>query len=307
MRERRLTIVAISVILLGLLVDPLVVASAGTRGYFPCVVIRFFEPVRTTMGRPSRRRTGPATGIALPQLNGPRRKPSPRPSSRSGRRRAAAPTAAGSSTCPRDPCASFSRRRRPSAPRRTWRGIGSASSHRPCCGGPERRRREAAARSAAPTGPLPLPPPAWPRPDRDSRASASPRKRAPRPGDPEHRRPPGRPRRASPSCTRSRAGAPTRRGRHRSSRRGRGAGRTCRSTGSSSIRRRARSGQFDSLPFPVPGRGPTLREQLGIRGYPTIVFLKDGVPVEAVSGVTPAARLEAVAHELGRVASRSRP
>jgi hypothetical protein len=36
-----------------------------------------------------------------------------------------------------------------------------------------------------------------------------------------------------------------------------------------------------------------------VRGYPTILFLRDGVPVEAVSGVTPADRLEAMARGLG--------
>jgi thiol-disulfide isomerase/thioredoxin len=54
-----------------------------------------------------------------------------------------------------------------------------------------------------------------------------------------------------------------------------------------------------SLPFPVELGSPALREQLGIRGYPTIVFVKDGVPVETLSGVTPIARLEAVSHAMG--------
>jgi hypothetical protein len=57
--------------------------------------------------------------------------------------------------------------------------------------------------------------------------------------------------------------------------------------------------QFDALPFPVQAGSSALRDQLGVRGYPTIVFLRDGVPVEAVSGVTPAARLEAMARGLG--------
>ena len=57
--------------------------------------------------------------------------------------------------------------------------------------------------------------------------------------------------------------------------------------------------QLDGLPFPVQAGSPALRDQLGVRGYPTILFLRDGVPVEAVSGVTPAARLEAMARGLG--------
>ena len=54
-----------------------------------------------------------------------------------------------------------------------------------------------------------------------------------------------------------------------------------------------------SLPFPVDLGRPALRAQLGIRGYPTIIFVKDGVPVETLSGVTPIARLEAVSHAMG--------
>ena len=104
---------------------------------------------------------------------------------------------------------------------------------------------------------------------------------------------------ASPSCTPSRAGVPTRRARRRSSRRGPGAGRTCPSSASSSIPRPART--VSSTRFRSPSRpgAPALRDQLGVRGYPTILFLRDGVPVEAVSGVTPADRLEAMARGLG--------
>ena len=57
--------------------------------------------------------------------------------------------------------------------------------------------------------------------------------------------------------------------------------------------------QLDGLPFPVQAGSPALRDQLGVRGYPTILFLRDGRPVEAVSDVTPAARLEGMAHGLG--------
>ncbi len=57
--------------------------------------------------------------------------------------------------------------------------------------------------------------------------------------------------------------------------------------------------QLDALPFPVQAGSSALRDQLGVRGYPTILFLRDGVPVEAVSGVTPATRLEAMARGLG--------
>jgi hypothetical protein len=57
--------------------------------------------------------------------------------------------------------------------------------------------------------------------------------------------------------------------------------------------------QFDALPFPVQAGSAALRDHFGVRGYPTILFLRDGVPVEAASGVTPAARLEAMARGLG--------
>jgi hypothetical protein len=57
--------------------------------------------------------------------------------------------------------------------------------------------------------------------------------------------------------------------------------------------------QFDALSFPVQVGGAALRDQLGVRGYPTILFLRDGVPVESISGVTSAARLEATARDLG--------
>jgi thiol-disulfide isomerase/thioredoxin len=57
--------------------------------------------------------------------------------------------------------------------------------------------------------------------------------------------------------------------------------------------------QLAGLPFPVQTGSPALRDQLGVRGYPTILFLRDGVAVEAVSGVTPTDRLEAMARGLG--------
>jgi hypothetical protein len=57
--------------------------------------------------------------------------------------------------------------------------------------------------------------------------------------------------------------------------------------------------QLDALPFPVQAGSLALRDQLGVRGYPTILFVRDGVTVEAVSGVTPATRLEAMARGLG--------
>ena len=57
--------------------------------------------------------------------------------------------------------------------------------------------------------------------------------------------------------------------------------------------------QLDELPFPVQAGSSALRGQLGVRGYPTILFLRDGVPIEAISGVTPATRLEAMARGLG--------
>jgi thiol-disulfide isomerase/thioredoxin len=57
--------------------------------------------------------------------------------------------------------------------------------------------------------------------------------------------------------------------------------------------------QLDALSFPVQAGSSALRDHLGVRGYPTILFLRDGVPVEALSGVTPATRLEAMARGLG--------
>jgi len=57
--------------------------------------------------------------------------------------------------------------------------------------------------------------------------------------------------------------------------------------------------QFEGLPFAVHAGSRVLRERLGVQGYPTILFFKDGVPVETLSGLTPAARLEAVSRALG--------
>jgi thiol-disulfide isomerase/thioredoxin len=57
--------------------------------------------------------------------------------------------------------------------------------------------------------------------------------------------------------------------------------------------------QFDDLPFPVRAGSRALRERLGVRSYPTLVVFKDGVPVERLAGLTPAARLEAVTRAIG--------
>lgn len=57
--------------------------------------------------------------------------------------------------------------------------------------------------------------------------------------------------------------------------------------------------QFDTLPFPVRSGSRALRERLGVGSYPTVLFLKDGVPVRAVSGLVPVTRLEEVARGLG--------
>jgi len=57
--------------------------------------------------------------------------------------------------------------------------------------------------------------------------------------------------------------------------------------------------QFDGLPFAVQAGSRGLRERLGVRGYPTILFVKDGMPVETLSGLTPVTRLEAVSRALG--------
>jgi thiol-disulfide isomerase/thioredoxin len=57
--------------------------------------------------------------------------------------------------------------------------------------------------------------------------------------------------------------------------------------------------QFEGLPFPVHAGSPALRDRLGVRSYPTVVVVKDGVPVERLAGLTPVARLEAVIRALG--------
>jgi thiol-disulfide isomerase/thioredoxin len=57
--------------------------------------------------------------------------------------------------------------------------------------------------------------------------------------------------------------------------------------------------QLDGMPFPVHAGSPALRERLGVRGYPTLVVVKDGVPVERLAGLTPMARLDAVIRVLG--------
>ena len=57
--------------------------------------------------------------------------------------------------------------------------------------------------------------------------------------------------------------------------------------------------ELDGMPFPVHAGSPALRERLGVRSYPTLVVVKDGVPVERLAGLTPMARLEAVIRALG--------
>jgi thiol-disulfide isomerase/thioredoxin len=57
--------------------------------------------------------------------------------------------------------------------------------------------------------------------------------------------------------------------------------------------------QFDTLPFPVRPGSRALRDELGVGSYPTVLFLKDGIPVAAVSGLVPLTRLEEVARGLG--------
>jgi thiol-disulfide isomerase/thioredoxin len=57
--------------------------------------------------------------------------------------------------------------------------------------------------------------------------------------------------------------------------------------------------QLEGLPFPVHAGSPALRERLGVRSYPTLLVVKDGVPVERLAGLTPMTRLEAVIRALG--------
>jgi thiol-disulfide isomerase/thioredoxin len=57
--------------------------------------------------------------------------------------------------------------------------------------------------------------------------------------------------------------------------------------------------ELDGMPFPVHAGSPALRERLGVRSYPTLLVVKDGVPVERLAGLTPMARLEAVIRALG--------
>jgi thiol-disulfide isomerase/thioredoxin len=57
--------------------------------------------------------------------------------------------------------------------------------------------------------------------------------------------------------------------------------------------------QLDGLPFPVHAGSPALRERLQVRSYPTLLVVKDGMPVERLAGLTPVARLEAVIRALG--------
>jgi thiol-disulfide isomerase/thioredoxin len=57
--------------------------------------------------------------------------------------------------------------------------------------------------------------------------------------------------------------------------------------------------QLDGIPFPVHAGTPALRERLGVRSYPTLLVVKDGVAVERLAGLTPMARLEAVIRALG--------
>ena len=300
MRERGLTIVAISGILLGLLVDPLVIASAGTRGYFPCVVIRFFEPCPdvdegAADGRPER-------GVGDPAVFTDRR-PMPEPQAL--------------------PIESI------------WAEPGRSSDGRGAVYLPPRPVREFL---EAPTAERARAYLAWNQHRLDAVARAAEVLSAVTASQPP--RTPSAPGTTPAPATcvapaetgslhepRSPDLGPRATGLASADRRLAGQGlavvyafaswcpHSARQTPIVASWARSRPDlpivgllldsppgadrQLDPLPFPVQVGSSALRDQLGVRGYPTILFLRDGVPVQAVSGVTSADRLEALAHGLG--------
>jgi thiol-disulfide isomerase/thioredoxin len=300
MRERGLTIVAIIGILLGLLVDPLVIASAGTRGYFPCVVIRFFEPCPDVEegaadGRPER-------GVGDPAVLTERR-PMPDPQ---------APPIESIWAEPGRSSDGRSAVYLPPRPVREFLEAPTAERARAYLAW-NQQRLDAVTRAAEvlsavtsaqpprnPTAPGTTPAPATCVAPAESGSLHEPRSTEPGP------------RAAMPAPTDRRLA-------------GRGVAvvyafaswcpHSARQTPIVGSWARSRpdlrivgllldsppgaEGQLDPLPFPVEVGSPALRDQLGVRGYPTILFLRDGVPVQAVSGVTSADRLEALAHDLG--------
>jgi hypothetical protein len=294
MRERGLTIVAISVILLGLLVDPLVIASAGTRGYFPCVVIRFFEPCPDVDGGAADGR--PERGVGDPAVFTDRR-PRPEPQAL--------------------PIESI------------WAEPGRSSDGRSAVYLPPRPVREFL---EAPTAERALVYLAWNQHRLDAVARAAEVLGAVTAAQPPRTIP------APATCVapaeagslhepRSPDLGPRATGLASADRRLAGRGlaivyafaswclHSARQTPIVAAWARTRPDlpilgllldsppgadrQLDPLPFPVQVGSAALRDQLGVRGYPTILFLRDGVPVQAVSGVTAADRLEALAHGLG--------
>jgi thiol-disulfide isomerase/thioredoxin len=50
--------------------------------------------------------------------------------------------------------------------------------------------------------------------------------------------------------------------------------------------------QLDALPFPVHAGSPALRDRLGVHAYPTVILFKDGAPIRTLSGLTPVEHLE---------------
>ena len=300
MRERGLTTAVIGAIFLGLFVGPLAIASAGTRGYFPCLVIRFFEPCPDVVEsaadvRPERLVEDPALLTErrfMPDLQAlPIESIWAEPGRSSDGRSAVylpprlvrefleAPTAE------RARAYLAWNQQRLNAVARAAEVLSAVASAQPP------RNPTALGTTPAPTTCV-----------APAESGSLQEPRSPEPG----------PRAAMPAPTDRRLV-------------GRGLAvvyafaswcpHSARQTSIVAAWVRARPDvpvvgllldsppgaerQFDSLPFPVQAGSPALRDQLGVRGYPTILFLRDGVPVQAVSGVTSVDRLEALAHGLG--------
>jgi thiol-disulfide isomerase/thioredoxin len=300
MRDRRLAGAVLKAILLGLLVVPLANAGAGTPGYFTCLVIRFFEPCPDVEERGAdvwSERIAREPVWLTERRRGPDPQTPPVESiwAEPGR----ASDGSASVYVPPGPVREFLdaptaeraqaylawNQQRLDAIARATEVMKAVAASQPQRSAASPGKTPALASGAAPAEPGPLRDPRFPEP--------GPRLAVPAPAD---RQLPGRglavvyafaswcphSARQTPivaAWSRSRPDLPV--------------------VGLLLDSPPGAERQFDELPFPVQAGGLALRDQLGVRGYPTILFLRDGVPIEAISGVTPATRLEAMTRGLG--------
>ncbi len=300
MRDRRLAGAVLGALLLGLLVGPLANAGAGTPGYFTCLVIRFFEPCPDVEERGAdvrSERIARESALLTERRRGPDPQTTPVESiwAEPGR----ASDGGASVYVPPAPVREFLdaptaeraqaylawNQQRLDAIARATEVMKAVAASQPQRSAASPGTTPALASCAAPAESGPLRDPRFPEPE--------PRLAVPAPAD---RQLPGRGLAVvyafASWCPYSARQTPIVAAWVRSRPDLRVVGLLLDSPPGADR-------QLAGLPFPVQTGSPALRDQLGVRGYPTILFLRDGVPVEAVSGVTPADRLEAMARGLG--------